>query len=82
MNTPAPTPPVPQRPGTAPAEPAVEAPLFPHVQGPKRVLLMKIFNKVKEALAFADILPQIEEDMLEFLDAMRLTVYQNAGNGK
>lgn len=45
-------------------------------------LFNKVYRKLKEAQTFAEILPEIEPDILHFFQARRLTVYQTARNGK
>ncbi|MBF0142564.1 MAG: GspE/PulE family protein [Magnetococcales bacterium] len=48
----------------------------------ERSLYEKIALRTREAVAFAELLPELEESMLRFLGAVRLTVYQTAGDGK
>ena len=55
---------------------------LPGMTAQKRVLLEKIQGCVRKANTFADILPEFEALLLKFLQAQRLTVYQNARNGQ
>lgn len=50
--------------------------------GQKKVLFAAIQAKLKKSVTFADVLPEMEEMMLKFLEAQRLTIYQNARNGQ
>ena len=55
---------------------------FPGLSGPKRELLAKIQSQIKQSVTFNDVLPQMEDSMLKFLQAQRLTIYQNGRNGQ
>ncbi len=48
----------------------------------KKKLLTKLHTQINKAQTFAEGLPDTETMMLKFLDAERLTVYQNARNGQ
>ncbi len=48
----------------------------------KKLLLTKLHTQINKAQTFAEGLPDTETMMLKFLDAERLTVYQNARNGQ
>ncbi|MBF0188220.1 MAG: GspE/PulE family protein [Magnetococcales bacterium] len=50
--------------------------------GHKKLLFNRLYARIKGAIAFAELLPEVEETMLEFLQASRLTVYQNARDGQ
>ncbi|MEO5377747.1 MAG: GspE/PulE family protein [Magnetococcus sp. DMHC-6] len=52
------------------------------LRGEDKRIFEKIRSKIKEAIAFTELLPDIEDSMLKFLQAERLTVYQNARNGQ
>ncbi|HBZ55474.1 MAG TPA: hypothetical protein DEO88_08715, partial [Syntrophobacteraceae bacterium] len=45
-------------------------------------LLNIILRRIHEAKSFEDILPQLEKQMLKFLGAERLTIYQRGRNGR
>ncbi|MBF0453541.1 MAG: GspE/PulE family protein [Magnetococcales bacterium] len=55
---------------------------FPELTGQKRELFSKIQSHIKKSITFADILPEMEELMLNFLQAQRMTIYQSARNGQ
>ncbi|MBF0445319.1 MAG: GspE/PulE family protein [Magnetococcales bacterium] len=55
---------------------------LPELTGQKKELYAKIQSKIKKSITFADVLPEVEELMLNFLQAQRLTIYQNARNGQ
>ncbi|MEO5363049.1 MAG: GspE/PulE family protein [Magnetococcus sp. DMHC-8] len=72
MNTPA-------EEGAVSGEPvAVLAGLSPH----KKALFAKMQTHLAKSNAFSDVLPEVEDLLLQFLDAQRLTVYQNARDGQ
>ncbi|MEO5340010.1 MAG: GspE/PulE family protein [Magnetococcus sp. MYC-9] len=48
----------------------------------KRLLFGKIQTQLAKSYTFSDILPELEELLLQFLEAQRLTVYQNARDGQ
>ncbi|MBF0138999.1 MAG: GspE/PulE family protein [Magnetococcales bacterium] len=48
----------------------------------RKDLLNLIMKSLNSAPTFADVLPELENNMLKFLDAQRLTVYQNARDGQ
>jgi hypothetical protein len=67
----------------SPEEPAEKKAItFPELTGQKKELFAKIQAQIKKSITFADVLPEIEELMLNFLQAQRLTIYQNARNGQ
>ncbi|MBF0460147.1 MAG: GspE/PulE family protein [Magnetococcales bacterium] len=48
----------------------------------KRLLFSKIQIQLAKSNTFSDVLPELEEVLLQFLEAQRLTVYQNARDGQ
>ncbi|MEO5364923.1 MAG: GspE/PulE family protein [Magnetococcus sp. WYHC-3] len=75
-------------PAAAPAGSAARAPagMAPPpdlgLSGAARDLFERIYARIRQANAFADLLPELEEPMLEFLGAQRMTIYQSARDGK
>ncbi|MBF0370916.1 MAG: GspE/PulE family protein [Magnetococcales bacterium] len=52
------------------------------LSGPLKALFERIEARIKEAIAFTELLPEVEDNMLKFLQAVRLTVYQNGRDGQ
>ena len=50
--------------------------------GQKKLLLEKIQTSLRKAQTFSDTLPEVEALLLKFLQAQRITVYQNARDGQ
>ncbi len=48
----------------------------------KRQLLQKIQGQLHKAVTFSEALPEMEEGLLQFLEAQRITVYQNGRDGQ
>ena len=48
----------------------------------KRAFLDKIQTHLRKSITFVDVLPDIEALLLQFLQAQRLTIYQNARDGQ
>lgn len=55
---------------------------IPNLTGTRKELLVLIQKGLNAATTFADVLPELEANMLKFLEAQRLTVYQNARDGQ
>ena len=48
----------------------------------KKAMLEKIQSHIRKANTFADVLPDLEDLLLKFMEAQRLTIYQNARDGQ
>jgi type II secretory ATPase GspE/PulE/Tfp pilus assembly ATPase PilB-like protein len=70
------------RPHANEAAAASQQEMFSGLEGRKRTIFNRIQAKTKSAVSFAELLPDIEDDMLELLEAERITVYQNARDGR
>ena len=69
--------------GAAQANPAAAArdAFLASLSDEKKLILKKIHDQIAKAQTFSEGLPETETLMLKFLDAERLTVYQNGRNG-
>ena len=56
--------------------------VLPHLTQQQRALLDKIQGHISKATTFSDVLPVIETLLLKFLQAQRLTIYQNGRDGQ
>jgi type II secretory ATPase GspE/PulE/Tfp pilus assembly ATPase PilB-like protein len=54
----------------------------PELSAAKRQLLQKIEFQLGKASTFSEALPEMEEGLLQFLEAQRLTIYQNGRDGQ
>ncbi|MBF0125656.1 MAG: GspE/PulE family protein [Magnetococcales bacterium] len=55
---------------------------LPPLTGAKQTLFNEIQTRIDGAKTFSEILPELEEYILKFLQAQRLTIYQNARDGQ
>ncbi|MBF0178643.1 MAG: GspE/PulE family protein [Magnetococcales bacterium] len=65
-----------------PGEETTAKPDLPPLPGPKQQLFNELQTRIEAAKTFSEILPELEEIILKFLQAQRLTIYQNARDGQ
>lgn len=56
--------------------------VLPPLTGAKQILFNEIKQRIEGAKTFSEVLPELEEHILKFLVAQRLTIYQNARDGQ